>query len=157
MGIPFNIKVQGKPRDMYSSQPANRAGNALNISTSNMHANAECGDERVLGYHPCSLDSFLCRQLALKWMGNRFLDPHYLPRKTVFLVMMCLRTEDSSAAALLLAVSGRLAPLTSDDSMERSARAICFLIPQNYPERRPDLKKHHRPAIFPPFISPVGV
>ena len=106
----------------------------MNISTLNMHANAECGDERVLGYHPCSLDSFLCRQLALKWMGNRFLDPHYLPRKTVFLVMMCLRTEDSSAAALLLAVSDRLAPLTSDDSMERSARAACFRIPHNYLE-----------------------
>ena len=37
-----------------------RGSNALSMSALNMHANTECGDERVLGYHPCSLDSFFC-------------------------------------------------------------------------------------------------
>ena len=45
---------------------------------------------------------------------------------------MCLRNEDSSAAALLLAVSGPLSPLLPDDSVEHSARTTCFRVPRDY-------------------------
>ena len=65
-------------------------------------------------------------------MGNYFPDTDYSPTQTVFLVILCFRNDDSSAADLLLAVSGRLSPLISDDSMERSARMTRFRIPRDY-------------------------
>ena len=80
MGVLFNMTGPWKPSRCSLSKPAKGEGKDFNTSASNMYANAKCGHERVLGYHPCSLDSSLCRQLALPWMETHFLGPHNLPR-----------------------------------------------------------------------------
>ena len=70
--------------------------------------------------------------------------------------MMCLRTEDSSAAALLLAVSGRLSPLVEDDFVEEWARATCFrILWREVRTRGFDFTGPFR-AGFCPAFSPVG-